>query len=73
MASNTRTLADALHPGEHAAIIDVKSGQTLPASSLRSLVLSAAATLRASGVQPGQTVSIVDANTVPLRTCDSLW
>ena len=64
MVADTHTLADALPQGSHAAIIDVKSGQTLPASSLRSLVLATAASLRASGVQPGQTVSIVDANTV---------
>ena len=68
MVADTHTLADALPQGNHAAIIDVKSGHTLQASSLRVLVLSAAATLRASGVQPGQTVSIVDANTVSLQS-----
>ena len=64
MVADTHTLADALPQGSHAAVIDVKSGHTVQASSLRALVLSAAATLRASGVQPGQVVSIVDANTV---------
>ena len=64
MSGNTNTLADALQQGEHPAIYDVKSGATVSAAALRRLVLSTAATLRQSGVQPGQTVSIVDANTV---------
>ena len=46
----TRTLLGALQSSDQVAIFDDKSGQAIPASKLRSLVLSTADSLRASGV-----------------------
>lgn len=56
MPGDTNTLADALQDGGQPALIDCKSKHTVSAAHLKQLVFQTAASLRTSGLQPGDTV-----------------
>ena len=65
MGSRSGTLLDAFgRRGDVPALLSQKSGSSLSFDALRQLVVQTANTLHASGIQPGNVVTIADANTV---------
>ena len=68
MASRSGTLFDAFGgQGADPALLSTKPGSSVSHKSLRQLSVQTANTLIASGIRPGDVVTIADANTV--RTC----
>ena len=71
MSPPSGTLLDAFAGRDDApALLSTKPGSTLSHGGLKSLVVQTANTLIATGIRPGDVVTIADANTViaPLLT-----
>lgn len=68
-APSPRTLTDAITgAGASPALIGANNGPVLTRQQLLAAVQALANTLRASGIKPGDAVTLVDTNTVPYRT-----